>query len=135
QHVLMEEAGGARAHERAGDLGRRALDHERAVLRYAGPVAIIADEAPGAALRRIKALIGSGLREVAIDAAAQRLDPVAEHPGEQHGAVLAKGADELWRDGHLSSPSPRFGQSTRLSLLTRTGKKAAPRRCAPHDPS
>src|SRR5258708_33040917 len=86
QDMLMEEPRGARAHQLTGNFRGGAPEDEVAVFRNPSPIAVVADEPPGAAAGRIDALIGPRFPEIAIDAGSERLDPFPEQAPEKNRA-------------------------------------------------
>src|SRR5260221_4068243 len=102
--MLGKKTRPARAHQLARELRGRAFESEGAVVWNSRPVAVIADEAPGTARRRVDALVGTGLLQVPLDAAAEHLDPVRENAFEENRAISTKAFNQILGDDHWLLP-------------------------------
>ncbi len=101
--VVVKELRVFATHELAGQRRRARMRDVVEIFGNQLPVAVAVEKAPGLAARIAFARerIGRWVVEVALQAAAQRLDPVGEHAAQQHDAVAAEGFDVGRRRGVL----------------------------------
>src|SRR6185369_10849066 len=94
EQLVVEEVGRGRAHQLGGDGWSRGVERSRAEVGILLPHEHVAEELPGGAALGEVGGVGSGRGEVALDGAAQALDPMrVEELAQADDAVALVGAD------------------------------------------